>query len=120
MIELLVVIIILSALAALALPAYFASTERSRRQEAIAMLSATRESQMRFYALGRVYSLTLGGLDFDPSNTANDPPGSNRHYTYAMGPGPTTAAYTVVATRNAVDGGNGTDTVTINQAGTIT
>ena len=120
LLELLIVIVILGVLAGLALPVYTASIERSRRQEAVATLSAVKDSASRFFQFNNTYTnMTYAQMDYDPTV----PPGNGQTVHYAYG-APAVAGggltYTVTATRLlGVDGGNGTDTVQINQAGAI-
>ena len=123
LLELLIVVVILGVLAGLSINTYTSSAEKSRRQEAISMLSAAKDSAGRYYA-GNVSSyagMTFAKMDFDPTNTAGEPAGAVRHYTYTMPAADVTATtYTVTATRNAAHNGNGTDTVTIRETGVIT
>jgi type IV pilus assembly protein PilE len=124
LVEILIVIIIVGVLAGLAVPAYQTTVERSRRTEAIQMLSGARGAQMRFFMQNNNYASLHSALDFDVTNTAADPPGNVRHWTYTNpvvgGAGGTSATFTITARRNTVAGGNTADTVVINQAGAIT
>lgn len=114
--EVLIVIVILGVLAGLAVPMYQASVEKSRKAEALATLGALRQSEIRYFATSGSYTATLGQLDFDPNATAG---GQTIHFTYAVAVTGGGTGFTATATRNAVDGGDGTSTVTINQAGTV-
>lgn len=121
LLELLIVIVILGALAALAIPAYTSTVERSRRQEAIQVLSAVKDAQQRFFMGSATYTAVYTQLDFDPQNIAIDPPGTVRHFAYAA-PTATATTWSVVATRNAIDRPTGVAayTVTMDQTGAIT
>ena len=118
LLELLIVVVILGVLAGLSIPVYTSSVERSRRQEAISVLSSVKDSAARYWGLGSTYAgMTYANMDFNPNAAAAN--GQTVHYTYGA-PGTTTSnAFTAVATRTATDGGSTTDQVTINQAGTI-
>ncbi|MCG3176036.1 MAG: hypothetical protein MOGMAGMI_00974 [Candidatus Omnitrophica bacterium] len=116
LIEILIVVIIIAVLAGLAVPMFQGTVERSRRAEAIQNLSATRASMLRYFAQNNTYvGATFANIDFNP-NTGGG--GQTAHFTYALG-GLAAATFTVTATRNAVNGGDGTSTVTINQAGVV-
>jgi type IV pilus assembly protein PilE len=121
LLEILIVLIIIGALAALAIPAYTTTVEKSRKQEAFQALSALRESQLRYRMGNATYSATYTALDFNPTDVASDPPGMVRHFTYAA-PTAAAATWSAVATRNATDRPAGVPayTVTIDQTGTIT
>ena len=86
--ELLIVVVILGVLAGLTIPVYQAAIEKSKTQEAVQMLSATRESMLRHYSAYGNYNQAafpgLGGgptvdefgrpyqfLDFDPNVASN-------------------------------------------------
>jgi prepilin-type N-terminal cleavage/methylation domain-containing protein len=130
LLEILIVLVILGVIAGLAIPAYTASVEKSRSQEALQALGAIRDSMVRYYALNNKYDgacfpvgsvstpLCSGtdGLDGDPSLKTG---GQTLHFTYNI----TSAAgdaFLVTAKRNAADGGDGSSTITINNAGVIT
>lgn len=117
LIEILIVIIIVGVLAGLAVPVYQAQVQRSYRQEALQALGTTRESLLRYYSQnsGTYVGATLANIDYNP-NTAVA--GQTVHFVYTL-PAPAAGTFTLTATRNAVDGGDGASTVTINQAGTV-
>lgn len=129
LIEILIVLVVLAALAGLAIPGYISTVEKSRRQEALAGLIATKDSLQRFYALASAYPTIGGGsagsvanfsqLDFDPN--APTAAGTTRHFNYAIWSAATT--FTVTATRNSTDFlgfGVAPYATTVNQAGTVT
>ncbi|HTL69857.1 MAG TPA: prepilin-type N-terminal cleavage/methylation domain-containing protein [Candidatus Eisenbacteria bacterium] len=121
LLEILIVLIIIGVLAALAIPIYVSTVEKSRKQEAYQTLSAVREAQLRYRTANAAYASSYTALDYDPTDVTSDPPGMVRHFTYAA-PTAAAATWSVVATRNATDRPTGVPayTVTIDQTGTIT
>jgi prepilin-type N-terminal cleavage/methylation domain-containing protein len=111
LLEIIIVIIIVGVLASLALPRFFATVEFSRSTEALQNGSVVRQSIERCY-LGRsgtYVGCTIATIDVDnPSNA----PGT--HFTYTIS-GQTATAYTIVARRNAVDGGDSNSQIYIEQ-----
>ena len=123
LLEILIVLVILGVIAGLAIPAYQGSVEKSRSQEALQTLGAIRESLLRYFALNNTYAnasycpVAANQNALDYCDTTNNG-GQNVHFTYAISnTGPN--GFTATATRNAVDGGDGTSTIKLNQAGTI-
>ncbi len=117
-VELLIVIIIIAVLAGLAVTQYQRSVEKSRKAEAIAVLSATRQAELRYFAQKNTYTIDGTKLDYNP--TVGDTSGQTRHFTYNISTG-TASSLLVRATRIAiVDGGDGSSTVTIDEAGKVT
>jgi len=116
LLEIIIVIIIVGILASLALPRFLKTVEFSRASEALAQLSSIRRAMERCYLWTNTYVLcnAFTALDIDDPATQ-----TNAHFTYGLGV-PTAAAFTITATRNAVNGGDGTATITINEAGTKT
>ena len=114
LLELMIVIIIIGVLASLAVPTYIRARQRAYKAEALVVLAGIRQSEYRYYLGNDIYTATLSQLDFDP---AQDVTGT-QHYGYAAS-GVSSSAFTITATRNSVDGGDGTSTVTINQDGTL-
>ena len=117
LIEVLIVVIIIAVLAGLAVPMFRGTVEKSRKAEAEGVLSAVRSAEMRYFAANNTYTGTLANLDYNPA--AADTSGQTVHFTYTV-PTATAVALTVTATRNATDGGDGTSTVSLNQAGVTT
>jgi len=121
LIEIMIVLVILAVLAGLAIPAYNSSVEKSRKQEAIAVLGAVRGSQQRYMATKNTYATTYAQLDFDPTLTMT---GNQPHFSYAAPSSVTATAYNVIATRLLTIDNPGTPpgayTVQINQDGVIT
>lgn len=125
LLEILIVIVIVGVLAALAVPAYTASVEKSRKQEAYKNLGAVRQSQQRYWAAYGRYATgrnAYNQLDYNPSAVT---PGNIMHFTYGA-PSATVTGYRVTATRNSTDFPVGAGripagyTVRINENGTIT
>lgn len=97
LLELLVVLVVVGILAAMALPKYSATLERSRQAEANSILGAMRGAQLRWAAEhSGVYTATLSDLDIElPDYNGNGTPGDGKFFDY------TTAASGVsTATRN--------------------
>lgn len=72
MLEILMVVIIIAILAAIALPQYLDTVERSRGAEALTNLSAIRQSELRYKAESPtgVYTGVMGDLDITPTTSA--------------------------------------------------
>ena len=105
LLEVIIVIIIIGVLASLALPRFFSTVEYSRGSEAMQSLATVRQSVERYYLMRSTYNnATIGGAT--PNLDVEDP-GTvpNAHFTYGIATGAT--AYTITATRNTRDGGNG-------------
>ena len=64
-VELVVVLVIIGILAALALPQYTKTVERSRQSEALTSLGAIRGAQMRYYLEKADYTTNFDNLDID-------------------------------------------------------
>ena len=103
LLEIIIVIIIIGVLASLAMPRFFRTVEYSRATEALANLSAMRQSMQRCFLQHNSYAApfcdTLTRLDVDDPSA--DP---TSHFTYNV---QTVTANTFIlrATRNALDGG---------------
>ena len=114
LLEIIIVIIIVGVLASLALPRFFATVEFSKSTEALNALATLRQSMERCYlASGGTYvGCAVANLDVeDPALS----PGAR--FTYVAS-GQVATGYTLLATRNAVDGGDGTSTISIVQSAT--
>lgn len=72
LIELMIVVAVISVLAAVAMPAYFGSLRKTRRSDAVAMTSQVQQAQERWRATNASYSENIGsaGLLVTPSATA--------------------------------------------------
>ena len=124
LIEVLIVIIILGVIAGLAIVLYRAQVEKSRQTEAIAVLSAIREAEVRLFSEDGTYTASFAELDYTPPSTfaapeTTDAAGQTLHFDYDVAT-PSATTFTATAKRNSVNGGDGSSTVTINQAGTVT
>ena len=115
LLEIIIVIIIIGSLASLALPRFFKTIEYSRSVEAFASLAAIRQAVERCY-LQRSSYVNCGDFgNLDLENPGNSP---NNHFTYSFsGLGVTT--YTIIATRNTREGGNGSDAISLTNDGVI-
>ena len=124
LIELLIVIVIIAVVAGLAIPVLVANVEKSRAQEAITNLGSMRDSMIRYFASNNTYvGATVATIDFDPNIAVG---GQNRLFAYTIG-GLGAATFTLTATRivgtvngEALPGGAGPNTITINQSGLVT
>ncbi len=116
LLEILIVLVIIAVLAGLAVPAYSTAVEKSRKQEALTTLAATRSAQMRYFSGKNVFAGAFVDLDFDPTLAVT---GNVTHFVYTIGGGG--ATFTTTATRNALDRPTAVAayTVTIIQDGTI-
>src|SRR5262245_4220151 len=102
LLEVIIVIIIVGVLASLALPRFFSTVEYSRATEAMQALATVRQSVERCYLMRSSYANCNSFTTLDVDDPGNSP---NSHFTYAIVSGANT--YTVTATRNTRDGGNG-------------
>ncbi len=114
LLEIIIVIIIVGVLASLALPRFFATVEFSKSTEALNAMAALRGSMERCYlaSSGTYVGCAITNLDVEDPGLS---PGAR--FTYAAS-GQTATAYTLLATRNAADGGDGTSTITLIQSAT--
>lgn len=115
LLELIIVIIIVAVLASLALPRFFSMVEFSKNVEAVTNLKIVRDSVNRCVIMNS--GLDAGCVimaDLDVENPDDNP---TRRFAYAFGVTtnggwvPPTYSFTVVATRNAVDGGDGSSKI---------
>jgi type IV pilus assembly protein PilE len=112
LLEIIIVIIIVGVLASLALPRFFSTVEFSKSTEALSALSVVRGSVERCYlAIPATYiGCLITNLDVENPGTS---PGAR--FAYSMGSQSATG-YTIRATRNTTDGGDGTSTITLTQS----
>ena len=113
LLEIIIVIIIIGVLASLALPRFFKTVEFSRATEALTHLSNIRQSMNRCYLPENSYTKCTDFPFIDVENPGTLP---GSHFTYAIG-GVDATHFTVTATRNATDNGDGLSTISINEAG---
>ncbi len=114
LLEILIVLVIIAVLAGLAVPAYQAAVEKSRAQEALQALSATRDAMLRYFAVNNTYvgaALGVGVMDYNPNTIVG---GQTQIFTYALS-NLGAATFTITATRQ----GGPVGTVTLNEAGTV-
>jgi prepilin-type N-terminal cleavage/methylation domain-containing protein len=111
LLEVIIVIIIVGVLASLALPRFFSTVEFSKSTEALTAIGTLRESLERCYlAIPNTYvGCGLANLDIEDPGTS---PGAR--FAYALS-GLAAAGYTITATRNTTDGGDGTSTIRLIQ-----
>ena len=110
LLEVLIVVIIIGILAAIALPQYTATIEKSKSAEAATNVGSIRTALDRYWYQNGSITTTISNLDIDDPNNV-----TNKLYTYSIaddGTTATTRVYTVTATRTS--GGN-TYTVTWKQ-----
>ncbi len=109
LLEIIIVIIIVGVLASLALPRFFSTVEFSRSTEALNALGVIRKSIAR---CAMVNNNSFGCDNF--GNVDIDDPGSEpgAHFSYAWVNSPP-STYTITATRNATNGGDGSSTVVL-------
>ena len=118
LLEIIIVIIIVGVLASLALPRFFSTVEFSRSTEALNSLGVIRQAVERC----RLVDNDVTACDVDASDALEfdeidiDDPGviGGAHFTYVIDvTGSTGDDYTVTATRNAVDSGDGASTIAL-------
>ena len=117
LLELLIVVIILGILAALALPQYLKTVERSRGSEAIIHLGAIRTGELNYYAEHRGFTADIDDLAVDNPNFLSPPPEGTRLFDYTIEV-PASNTFTASAQRIRADGT--IEIVTINEKGHIT
>ena len=112
LLEIIIVIIIISILASLAMPRYSKTVEYARGLEALIQIGTIRQSLNRYYLPKQTYvGATLNNLDVE--NPMTD---IMAHFTYTIFIS-SPVAFTVVATRNTFDGGDNSSMMTIDQDG---
>lgn len=114
LLEIIIVIIIVGVLASLALPRFFATVEFSKSTEALNAMATLRGSMERCYlaSSGTYVGCVITSLDVEDPGAS---PGAR--FTYAASVQSATG-YSLLATRNAADGGDGTSTIGIVQSPT--
>ena len=129
LLEILIVLVILAVLAGLAIPAYTTTVERSRAQEAYAVLSVLRESMQRYYAINGTYvgaTFTPGNpgvttIDYTPPTAGVQANGTTSLFTYSITGVPAANTYQFTATRTpAPPAPIGASTVVVDQSGART
>jgi len=106
LLEVLIVVIIIGILAAISLPQYVATLEKSKSSEAASNVGSLRAAVDRYWYQNGSFPAAITDLDIDNPNSV-----TNKLYTYTItdgGTSATTRAYTVTATRTV-----GTNTYTV-------
>jgi len=115
LLEIIIVIIIVGVLASLALPRFFSTVEYSRSTEALASITAVRQAMERCYLQRNgSYANCNAFTALDLQDPATSP---NAHFTYGIS-GTSATGYTLTATRNTLDGGDGSSTIVLTQVTT--
>jgi prepilin-type N-terminal cleavage/methylation domain-containing protein len=112
LLEIIIVVIIVGVLASLALPRLFSTVEYSRSTEALASMGSIRGSMERCSlksGIGSYAACTNFTTQLDIANPGLE---AGTHFTYAITPN-AAVGYTIVATRNTLDGGIATSTITM-------
>ncbi|MEE8317716.1 MAG: type IV pilin protein [Candidatus Omnitrophota bacterium] len=107
LVEVLIVVIIIGILAAIGIPQFASSIEKAKGGEARAGLGHVQTAEKIYYAENEVYTSTLGNLDITLTQ---------RYWAFTIST-PSAATYTATATRSG--GARNGQTITMNQAGTI-
>ena len=114
LLEIIIVVIIVGVLASLALPRLFSTVEFSRSTEAMATIGSVRQAMER--CMLRNGSGDYANCnEFKAAEIADIPDPANEpgvHFAYTF-PSASTTKYSILATRNAVDGGAATSTITV-------
>lgn len=92
--ELLVVVLLISILAAIAVPQYFNAIERQRSVEGLGVLSDIEKAQMRFAAINEAFTTDFSNLDIDLGDTTSGSTYETRNFTYTLNAGNATAERT--------------------------
>ena len=110
LLEIIIVIIILGVLASLALPRFLKTSESSKGAESLQVMTALRTALEAHFAKNNTYGGAVLGtaahnlMVDDPANAANP------HFTYGLS-NLSATRYTITATRNTADGGDGVSTI---------
>ena len=96
LLELMIVVIIIAILAAIALPQYLKTAERSRAAEALQILASIRAAEHRYRVENGAYTAGLANLDIDVPGFNGNPASPN--WTFTTG---AAAGANAVATRSA-------------------
>ena len=112
--EVLIVLVVLAVIVGLAVPIYQTTAKKTYKAEALNILSALRQSEARYYQTRtpRTYTTAPGELDFDPTSVAG-----TAHFAYTITTG--AGLFTATATGNGVGLATASDTVSINETGTV-
>ena len=109
LLEIVIAIIIVGVLASLALPKFFSTVEYSKSTEALTAMASLRQSMERCHLQSNETYVGCDQSNIDMSDPTNS---TGSHFAYAIA-GQTTTAYTITATRNTYDGGDGASQITL-------
>lgn len=98
-IEIITVVIVISVLAAVALPQYMAAIERGQVGRARTRIDAIRKAEAAYFSSNMIYTNTFSLLTDVPEATAGLTNGSDGQWTYSIADPGTEESYTVTATR---------------------
>lgn len=107
LIEMIIIIIVLSVLASLALPRFYDTVEFSRSMEALKNIDLVRTSMDTCFALTADYSECA---DFDTLDAGDPSNYVNSHFEYVFDSADT-EGFSITALRNTLDGGDGVSTI---------
>jgi prepilin-type N-terminal cleavage/methylation domain-containing protein len=115
LLELIIVIIIVGAIASLALPRFFRVVEFSRSTEALVAMSAIRQALERCYIMKSGTYIGCGNF----AGMSLDDPGTlpNAHFTYSVA-NQSATGYKITATRNTYEGGSTSSKIILTQTAT--
>lgn len=116
MLEILITVVIIGILATLAVPGYMSTVEKSKKQEALQVLTILREAQQRYWIGNNAYADNFDGLDFNPNDTLM---GQTAIFTYTIGTSGDSQHWTARASRTGQPGAGGNYTMQIDQDGML-
>lgn len=117
LIEVMIVVAIISIIAAIALPSYQAQTQNARRADCTGVLTQSRQMMERHYSKNFTYTGAVAGTTF-PAKCPVD--GDNEYYSVGVTIPDGGASYTLTATAGTMQAGDGCGNLSVNQAGTKT
>ncbi|MFK7734140.1 MAG: type IV pilin protein [Pseudomonadales bacterium] len=116
LIELMIVIVIISILAAVAVPSYEESVRKSRRAEAMTSLMSVMQQQERFFLNNLSYSTSFAALGYSDGSDANFET-ENGHYLITAAACGAGIAQCVLLTATPQGGHTGDGTLGLNSQG---
>jgi len=116
MVEILVVLVVLGVVAGLSFPVILGQVERSRANEALVQLDATKDALLKFYSLNGTYvGATFLSINYDPNVVDG---GQSTSFSYKIG-NLSNTQYTITAQREPAASNVG-NTIILDQTGTVT